>query len=233
MPPPSQLEVVVFGSSGSWLRSFRVAWPCARATPADHKQTYCRCDARRRSGDQDRGLDRNAANGTGPEKARSARRRARSGPRTARRSSPRYNKGSASRRCRASSEIPTPCLRGCQAPNFTCTERFGCSHREKHARRSASGSSRSSCRAGLPRTLRFSRGCPDRATDARRRRLQMDKGLQADIPIRLGISGVTAPCRLLAQPGSADHRAIGPLSEEVLPRGNDAPGGSQSDPSET
>jgi DNA-binding transcriptional LysR family regulator len=37
----------------------------------------------------------------------------------------------------------------------------------RHARRSACGSSPSSCPAGSPRTLRFSRGCPYRATDAR------------------------------------------------------------------
>jgi DNA-binding transcriptional LysR family regulator len=53
------------------------------------------------------------------------------------------------------------------APTCTCTERSGFSHRGRHARRSACGSSRSSYPAGSPRTLRFSRGCPYRATDAR------------------------------------------------------------------
>src|SRR5437763_2527782 len=44
-------------------------------------------------------------------------------------------------------------------------ERSGFSHRGRHARRSACGSSRSSYPAGSPRTLRFSQGCPYRATD--------------------------------------------------------------------
>ena len=69
-------------------------------------------------------------------------------------------------------------------------------HRGRHARRSACGSSRSSYPAGSPRTPRFSRGYPYRATDARQvaGKLAVDKCLQADIPsVRLGISGVTAP----------------------------------------
>ena len=75
----------------------------------------------------------------------------------ARRRSLPYGKGSGSRRCRASSAMPTPCWRGCRAPTCTCTERFGFSHRGRHARRSACGSSPSSYPAGSPHTLRFSR----------------------------------------------------------------------------
>src|SRR5882672_569751 len=63
--------------------------------------------------------------------------------------------------------MPTPYWRGCRAPTCTCTERSGFSHKGRHARRSAWGSSLSSYPAGSPRTLRFSRGCPYRATDAR------------------------------------------------------------------
>jgi DNA-binding transcriptional LysR family regulator len=54
-----------------------------------------------------------------------------------------------------------------RVPTCTCTERFGFSHRGRHARRSACGSSPSSYPAGSPRTRRFSRDCPYRATDAR------------------------------------------------------------------
>jgi DNA-binding transcriptional LysR family regulator len=56
-----------------------------------------------------------------------------------------------------------------RVPGTDCTsmERSGFSHRGRHARRSACGSSRSSYPAGSPRTRRFSRGCPHRATDAR------------------------------------------------------------------
>src|SRR4051812_22680845 len=63
--------------------------------------------------------------------------------------------------------MPTPYWRGCRVPTCTCTERFGFSHRARHARRSACGSSPSSYPAGSPRTRRFSRDCPYRATDAR------------------------------------------------------------------
>jgi molybdenum-dependent DNA-binding transcriptional regulator ModE len=76
-------------------------------------------------------------------------------------------RGSGSRHCRASSEMPTPYWCGCRVPTCTCTERSGFSHRGRHARRSACSSSRSSCPAGSPLTRRFSRGCPYRATDAR------------------------------------------------------------------
>ena len=48
----------------------------------------------------------------------------------------------------------------------TCMERSGFSRRGRHARRSACGSSLSSYPAGSPLTLRFSRGCLYRATDA-------------------------------------------------------------------
>ena len=51
-----------------------------------------------------------------------------------------------------------PYWRGCRAPTCTCTERSGFSHRGRHARRNACGSSRSSYPAGSPCTLRFSRG---------------------------------------------------------------------------
>src|SRR5450631_256508 len=62
--------------------------------------------------------------------------------------------------------MPTPCWLGCRAPTCTCMERSGFSHRGRHARRSACGSSRSSYPAVSPRTRRFSRDCPCRAPDA-------------------------------------------------------------------
>src|SRR5438270_3828107 len=63
--------------------------------------------------------------------------------------------------------MPTPYWHGCRALTCTCTERSGFSHRGRHARRSACGSSLSSYPAGSPRTRRFSRDYPYRATDAR------------------------------------------------------------------
>src|ERR1700722_20097334 len=63
--------------------------------------------------------------------------------------------------------MPTPSWRGRRAQTCTCTERFGFSHTGRHARRSACGCSRNSYAAGSPRTRRFSRDCPYRATDAR------------------------------------------------------------------
>ncbi len=59
----------------------------------------------------------------------------------------------------------TPCWRGCRAPTCTCMARSGSSPRERHARPSACGCSRSSYRAGSPRTRRCSRDCPYRATE--------------------------------------------------------------------
>ena len=89
-----------------------------------------------------------------------------SGPRTARRRSLLYGKGSGLRRSRALLATPTPCWRGFRAPTCTCMERFGFLHRGRHARRSACGSSPSSYPAGSPPTRRFSRGFL-RATDER------------------------------------------------------------------
>ena len=66
-----------------------------------------------------------------------------------------------------------PLLVRVPGPTCTCTEPFGFSHRGKHARRSASGSSRSLCPARSPRTLRFLEGCQYRATDARGRRRRL------------------------------------------------------------
>ena len=103
----------------------------------------------------------------GPARVRFAPRGFHSGPRTPEPRSLLYGKGSGSRHCRASLAMPTPSWRGCRAPTCTCTERFGSSHRVRHARRNACGCSRSSYPAGSPRTPRFSRGCPYRATDAR------------------------------------------------------------------
>lgn len=68
----------------------------------------------------------------------------------------------------------TPCWRGCRVPTCTFTERSGFSQRGRHARRSACGSSRNSYPAGLPPTLRFSRDCLYRATDAPKQRKRPD-----------------------------------------------------------
>lgn len=67
-----------------------------------------------------------------------------------------------------SSAMPTRCWCGCRGPTCTCTERSGSSRRERRARPSACGCSRSSYHAGSPRTRRCWRGCRWRASDAGR-----------------------------------------------------------------
>ena len=93
-----------------------------------------------------------------------------------------------------------PLLVGCRAPTCTCTGRSGFSRRGRHARRSACGSSPSSYPAGSPPTLRFSRGCPYRATDARDQAKRSLSGVIGKLRIRFPVALKTALAIAAATP---------------------------------
>ena len=106
--------------------------------------------------------------GLGPREGRLAQRGRRSGQRTARRRSSRYSKGSGSRRCHASSEMPTRCWRGSPGADLHMYGTLwlltqGETRKTKRVRLFTEFLSRR-----LPPTRRFSRDCPQRATDSGR-----------------------------------------------------------------